>query len=456
LRFIDAPSALGGTVLPETKFARLGGDRIAYQVVGDGPPDLVVTLFSFGHIDIAWEDPGFALFLRTLASFCRLIVFDRRGTGASDPLPQGSLPPWESYGEDLVAVLDEVGSEQTAIMGQVDAGPMAIFFAGTRPERTSALILANASAKYTASDDYPIGVPAEFVEAFLAQIDQLWGTEAMVLEVPSRANDERFRRWIAKAQRTVGSPRVVQAYMRAMFEVDARPILPLIHAPTLVLHRSNLDFVPIQHGRYLAEHIPSANLIELPGVEGSLVWEMPQLTLDHVQEFLTGVGRVAEPTRVLSTVLFTDIVGSTERAAALGDRRWREVLNVHDELAHRLVEEFGGRLVKTTGDGILATFDGPGRGLRCAAALRVELGGIGVQVRAGLHTGEVELRDSDVGGIAVHIAARVMGAAEAGEILTSRTVRDLVVGSDVALQDRGSQPLKGIEGSWQLFTVMER
>jgi class 3 adenylate cyclase len=299
-------------------------------------------------------------------------------------------------------------------------------------------------------------VPPDVAEALVAQLDQLWGTEAMVLQVPSRAGDERFRRWIAKAQRTVGSPRVVQAYMRAMFEVDARPILPLIHAPTLVLHRSNVQFIPVQHGRYLAEHIPGAKLIELPGVEGPLVWEMPELTLDRVQEFLTGVGRVAEPTRVLSTVLFTDIVGSTERAAALGDRRWREVLNVHDELARRLVEEFGGRLIKTTGDGILATFDGPGRGLRCAAALRVELGGIGVQVRAGLHTGEVELRDSDVGGIAVHIAARVMGAAEAGEILTSRTVRDLVVGSDVALQDRGPQPLKGIEGSWQLFAVMER
>jgi class 3 adenylate cyclase len=334
-------------------------------------------------------------------------------------------------------------------MAQLDAGPMAIFFAGTRPERTSALILANTSAKYTASDDYPIGVPAEAVEAFLAQIDQLWGTEAMVLEgVPSRANDERFRCWIAKAQRTVGSPKVAQAYTRAMFEVDARPILPLIHAPTLVLHRSKLDFAPIQHGRYLADHIPGASLIELPGIEGPLIWEMPQLTLNHIQEFLTGIGRVAEPTRVLSTVLFTDIVGSTERAAALGDRRWRELLNVHDELAHRLVEEFGGRLVKTTGDGILATFDGPGRGLGCAAALRVE--------RAGLHTGEVELRDGDVGGIAVHIAARVMGAAEAGEILTSRTVRDLVVGSDVALKDHGSQPLKGIEGNWQLFAVMER
>jgi class 3 adenylate cyclase len=440
-------------VQPETRYARLGDDRIAYQMLGQGPPDLVVTLNSFGHIDIAWEDPGFALFLRTLASFSRLILFDRRGTGASDPLPQGSLPPWESYGEDLVAVLDEVGSEQAAIMGQLDASPMAIFFAATRPERTSALILANASAKYTASDDYPIGVPPEVAEAIVAQLDQLWGTEAMVLQVPSRANDERFRRWIAKAQRTVGSPRIVQAYMRAMFEVDARPILPLIHAPTLVLHRSNVQFIPIQHGRYLAEHIPGAKLIELPGVEGPLVWEMPQLTLDHVQEFLTGVGRVAEPTRVLSTVLFTDIVGSTERAAALGDRRWREVLNVHDELAHRLIEEFGGRLVKTTGDGILATFDGPGRAIQCAAALRDELAGIGVGIRAGLHTGEVELRDHDVGGLAVHIAARVMAAAAPGETLTSRTVQDLVVGSDIVLEDRGTHRLKGIADPWQLYTV---
>jgi class 3 adenylate cyclase len=447
------PRAAGGAVLPETKYARLGGDRIAYQVVGDGPPDLVLTLNSFGHVDIGWEEPGYALFLRTLASFSRVILFDRRGTGASDPLPLGSLPPWESYGVDLAAVLDEVGSEQAAIMAQLDASPMAIFFAGTRPERTSALILANASAKYTATDDYPIGVPPDVAEALVAQLDQLWGTEAMVLQVPSRADDERFRRWIAKAQRTVGSPRVVQAYMRAMFEVDARPILPLIHAPTLVLHRSNVQFIPVQHGRYLAEHIPGAKLIELPGVEGPLVWEMPELTLDRVQEFLTGVGRVAEPTRVLSTVLFTDIVGSTERVAALGDRRWREVLNVHDELARRLVEEFGGRLVKTTGDGILATFDGPGRAIRCAAALRDELAGVGVRLRAGLHTGEVELRDEDVGGIAVHIAARVMAAAAPGETLTSRTVQDLVVGSDIVLVDRGAHPLKGIAGPWQLYAV---
>jgi class 3 adenylate cyclase len=438
---------------PQTQYAWLGHDRIAYQVLGHGPPDLVLTLNSFGHVDIAWEDPGFALFLRTLASFSRLILFDRRGTGASDPLPLDSLPPWESYGEDLIAVLDEVGSEQAAIMAQLDASPMAIFFAGTRPERTSALILANASAKYTATDDYPIGVPPEVAEAIVAQLDQLWGTEAMVLQVPSRADDERFRRWIAKAQRTVGSPRVVQAYMRAMFEVDARPILPLIHAPTLVLHRSNVQLIPVQHGRYLAEHIPGAKLIELPGVEGSLIWEMPELALDHVQEFLTGVRRVAEPTRVLSTVLFTDIVGSTERVGELGDRRWRELLNVHDDLSRRLIEEFGGRLVKTTGDGILATFDGPGRAIQCAAALKDELAGIGVRIRAGLHTGEVELRDDDVGGIAVHIAARVMAAAAPGETLTSRTVQDLVVGSDITLEDRGVHPLKGVKGPWQLFAV---
>ena len=241
--------------------------------------------------------------------------------------------------------------------------------------------------------------------------------------------------------------------MRAMFEVDARPILPLIQAPTLVLHRSNAQVTPVQHGRYLAEHIPGAKLIELPGIEGSLVWEMPELTLDRVQEFLTGVRRVAEPTRVLSTVLFTDIVASTEQASRLGDRRWRELLEVHDEVARRLVEEFGGQLIKMTGDGILATFDGPGRAIRCAAALRDELGGIGLEIRVGLHTGEVELREGDVGGIAVHLAARVMAVAGSGEILVSRTVRDLVVGSDIVVEDRGPHALKGIEGTWQLFVV---
>jgi class 3 adenylate cyclase len=444
-------------VQPKTKYARLGGDRIAYQVLGQGPPDLVMTTGGFSQIDIVWEDSGIALFLRTLASFSRLILFDRRGTGASDPLPPDPLPPWESYAEELVVVLDEVGAERAALLAQIDAGPLALFFAATRPERTSAIILANTTAKFVASDDYPIGVPAEVAEALLDQVDQLWGTEALAgMLMPSRASDERFRHWFAKVQRTGASPRAAKGLLRASLEVAGRPILPLVHAPTLVLHRRDVHFIPIQHARYLVEHIPDAKLVELPGADLSLMWETREQALDVIEEFLTGVRRVPEPKRVLATVLFTDIVGSTERAGELGDRRWRQLLDLHDELAGRLVDQAGGRLVKTTGDGILATFDGPGRGIGCAAALRDELGGLGLQLRAGLHIGEVELRDGDVGGVAVHIAARVIEAARPGEVLTSRTVRDLVVGSDIVLEDRGTQPLKGVEGSWELFAVTSR
>jgi class 3 adenylate cyclase len=442
---------------PETKYARLGEDRIAYQALGQGPPDLVYSAGSFSHADVVWEEPGLALFLRNLASFSRLILFDRLGTGASDPLPLHSLPPWESYAEELAAVLDEIGSEQAAIMAQLDAGPMGLFFAGTRPERTSALVLVNTMAKYVAADDYPIGVPAEAAETMVASISGSWGTETLAaMQAPSRANDDRLRRWFAKLMRSMASPRAANALLRAAIEIDARPILPLISAPTLVLHRRDYPFVPIQLGRYLAEHIPGAKLVELPGADASLQWETPELVLDALQEFLTGVGRIAEPTRVLATVLFTDIVASTDQAARLGDRRWRELLDLHDELASRLVEQAGGQVVKTTGDGVLATFDGPGRAIRCAAALSEELRGLGITTRMGLHTGEVEMRLGDVGGIGVHIAARVMAAAGPGEILVSRTVRDLVVGSDLMLEDRGIHPLKGVQGSWQLFAVVNR
>jgi class 3 adenylate cyclase len=457
-RSVTASSPLArpaeGMVQPETRYARLGHDRIAYQVLGEGPPDLVLTTGTLGSIDLAWEEPGVALFLRSLASFSRLILFDRLGSGASDPLPSDPLPPWESHAEELAAVLDEVGSERTAVMAHGDAGPMAIFFAATRPERTSALVLANSTAKYLAADDYPVGVPREVADTLMTQADQIWGTEALAaMYTPSRSGDKRFLRWHAKVLRTIASPKTVQAFLRTANEIDARPMLPLVQAPTLVLHRRDLPFIPIEHGRYLADHLPGATLVELPGTDVLLVWETPELVLDQVEQFLTGVRRTAQPQRVLATVLFTDIVASTQRAAQLGDRRWRQLLDVHDELAHQLVEEFQGRLIKTAGDGILATFDGPGRGLSCAVTLRDELRGIGVQIRAGLHAGEVELRDEDVGGIAVHIAARVMAAASPDEILASRTVRDLVVGSDIALDDRGAQPLKGLEGAWQLFAV---
>jgi class 3 adenylate cyclase len=442
-------------VQPETRYARVGRDRVAYQALGDGPPDLVLTMGAFGHVDLQWEDPGIALFLRRLASFSRLICFDRRGTGASDPLPDDAAPPWEAYADEVTAVMDAAGSRQAALMATTaEAGPMALFFAATRPERTAALIVGNASARYTADHDYPIGFPPERAEALIDRVEEGWGTGDRVADgIPSRAGDERFRRWMARLQRSIASPRTVHTFLRALLRVDARPLLPLIQAPTLVLHRRDFRLLPIEHGRYLADHIPGAELVELPGSDGPLIWETPELVLDHIERFLTGVRPTAPTSRVLATVLFTDIVASTERAAELGDRRWRELLQVHDDLAGRLVERSGGKLVKTTGDGILATFDGPGRAIACAAALRDQLGDVGLQVRAGLHTGEVELRGDDVGGIAVHIAARVLATAGPGDILVSRTVRDLVVGSDLAFQDRGTHPLKGIDGDWRLFAV---
>jgi class 3 adenylate cyclase len=444
---------VGAGVQPETRYAWLGQDRIAYQALGEGPLDLVMT--GAVTIDVAWEDPGVALFLHSLASFSRLILFDRRGTGASDPPPPEPLPPWESHAEEVAVVLDAVGSERTAILAEIDTTPGAVFFAATRPERTSALILVHASAKYVAGEDYPIGIPKEVAEALVAQVDQLWGTDAMAaMYVPSRAGDERFRRWWAKLLRTGASPRAAaRALLRTVMEVDLRPLLPLIQAPTLVLHRRDFHVPPVEHAHFLTEHIPDARLVELPGADMSVIWDTPEVALDLIEEFLTGVRPVPGPMRVLSTVLFTDIVGSTERAARLGDRRWRELLNAHDELAGRLIKEFGGQLIKTTGDGILATFDGPSRGVRCATALRDQLRGIGLQIRVGLHTGEVELRTGDVGGLAVHIAARVMAAARPGEVVTSRTVRDLIVGSDITVEDRGEHALKGIDGSWQLFAV---
>jgi class 3 adenylate cyclase len=441
-------------VPPQTRYARLGPDRLAYQVLGQGPPDLVFTMGAFSNVDIVWDDPQMALFLRRLAGFSRLLRFDRRGTGASDPLPADPLPPWEAYTQELTAVMDAAGSQQAALLAAgPEAGPMALFFAGTKPERTAALILADATARYLAADDYRIGVEPEAVEAMIARAQELWGTEAFAeTYTPDRANDQRFVRWSARLQRAIASPQVVRASLRALLEVDVRALLPLVHAPTLVLHHRDFPFLSVEHARYLTEHLPDARLVELPG-ELPLWWEEPDPVLNVIEDFLVGERRSVEPTRVLATVLFTDIVGSTARAEQVGDRRWRALLDTHDELAGRLVQRWGGRLVKSTGDGVLATFDGPGRAIGCAAALREELAEIGVQIRAGLHIGEVELRGDDVGGIAVHLAARVMATAGPGEIVVSRTVRDLVAGSEVVLADRGSRRLKGVEGNWQLFAV---
>ncbi len=402
----------------ETRFARLGRDRIAYQTLGEGPLVLVNAPGSFSHADVVLEDPAATLYYRRLTSFAKVIHFDRRGTGGSDPTPlSDARPPWDRYAEELTAVLDAAGVEQAAILAMFDVGPMVIGFAVTNPDRTAALILANTSARHLAAEDYPIGIPPTVAEALRAAMDESWGTEELVrLLVPSRADDQRFCRWYAKLQRAIASPQTVQAFLHASYSVDARPLLPQVKAPSLVLHRRNFQLVPIQHGRYLAEHIAGARLVELPGGDGPLVWQTPELALDAIEEFLTGARAAAEPDQILATVLFTDIVGSTQQAAQLGDRRWRELLELHDQAARRWVEAFGGRLVKTTGDGILATFDSPARAIRCTAALREELSGLAIQIRAGLHTGEIELRHGDVGGIGVHIAARVMAAAAPGEI----------------------------------------
>jgi class 3 adenylate cyclase len=439
----------------ESGYALVGRERIAYQVTGTGPRDLVLVPGSFGNIDVSWEDPVIARIYRRIASFCRLILFDRRGSGASDPVPLDALPPWESYMEEVEAVMDEVGSSRAAIMGAFDAGPMAALFAATKPERTTALILINTSARWVVADDYPIGVPEAMARQAIEGIEAIWGTEAQAWTLaPSQAGDERFRRWFAKFTRSMITPTELRMYLQSVLEADARAILPTIHVPTLVMHRTNLSLVPIAQGRYVAERIPGARFVEIPGADAAVPWEHGDLVFGLVEEFLTGVQRRRESERVLTTVLFTDIVSSTERVRELGDRRWKELLDTHDDVARTTVDGHQGRLIETTGDSILATFDGPGRGIRCATSLRDALSRIGLSIRAGLHTGEVELRGERIGGITVHVGARVMATAGEGEILVSRTVRDLIAGSEIELEDRGLHPLKGVEGDWQLFAVI--
>ena len=435
-------------------YARLGSQRIAYEVFGAGPVDLVVTSGSFSSFDTDWEDPMAELFLRRLASFARVIRFDRRGAGASDPLPLDALPPWESFIEELDCVMTEVGSKRAAIMTSYDAGPMGMLFAATKPERTVALILVNTGARYIADDDYPIGLPPEVANELNETMADRWGSEQHVLlQVPSRADDPRFRSWYAKKTRSIAGPAAAAAYFRSMFKADARALLPAIHVPTLVLHRKAYRFMPIEHGRYLADHIAGATLIELPGSDGPLYWENADLALDTVEHFLTGITPPVPATRVLATVLYTDIVDSTRLLERMGDTRWRGLLDMHDDIAGNLVPVHGGRLIKTTGDGLLATFDGPGRGIRFATSFGEQLQPLALPIRSGIHTGEVELRGDDVGGMAVHLAARITALAGGGEILVSRTVRDLVVGSDLSFEDRGTHQLRGIDGEWQLLAV---
>jgi len=433
--------------LPETRYARSGELHIAYQVVGSGPFDLVFVPGFISHLDNNWEEPRWAAFLDRLASFSRLILFDKRGTGLSDRV--GAIPTLEERMDDVRAVMDAAGSERAALLGISEGGPMSLLFAASHPDRTQALVLCGSYALFSEAV-----LPPNKLAEFTAQVEQSWGTGATVASfAPSLAGDSAFRNWWARFERLGASPAAVIALMRMNSEIDIRHVLPSIHVPTLVLHRVGDVRVNVKAGRYLAQHIAGARYVELPGDDHLFFAGDAGRILDEIEEFLTGSRSDVETDRVLATVLFTDIVDSTARAAALGDRDWRRLLESHHQRVRHELARFRGQEVKTLGDGFLATFDGPARAVRCAAAIRDAIGGLGLQVRAGLHTGEIELMANDVGGIAVHVAARVAELAGPGEIFASGVLKDLVAGSGLQFQDRGMHALKGLGEAMHIYAV---
>jgi class 3 adenylate cyclase len=437
---------------PETHYARSGEVHIAYQVVGDGPLDLVYVPTWISQVEHYWEEPSVARFFNRLASFSRLIMFDRRGSGLSDPVV--GAPTLEEQMDDVVAVMDAVGSERAAVLAQLEGGAMAALFAATHPERATALVLYEAMARMSWAPDYDWALHKEERETHLEGGMSTWGDGSRLLGLaPSLASNERLRSWFARLERLAASPGTAAALMRMNGEVDVRAVLPSIQAPTLVLHRAGDKFIDIRHSRYLAEHIPGATYIELPGDQALIFGRDSESMLAEIEEFLTGARRAPDPERILATVMFSDIVDSTKHAAELGDRRWRDVLESMETAVGRELSRFRGRAVKSMGDGFLATFDGPARGIRCATAIREAAREYDLEVRSGLHTGEIEVMGNDVGGIAVHIGARVGAVAGAGEVLVSGTVKDLVVGSGIPFEDRGARELKGVPGEWRLWAV---
>jgi class 3 adenylate cyclase/pimeloyl-ACP methyl ester carboxylesterase len=446
---------------PETRYARSGDVHIAYQVVGDGPIDLVGTASGPHHIGLAWEDPSEARFFSRLGSISRLLLFDKRGTGMSDPIP--GVPTLEARMDDIRAVMDAAPSERAVLWGPGDTAPLCVLFAATYPERTLGLILFNAFPRFVRSPDMPWLRTRTEVEQRIDELTRRFGEQAyreeeMARFAPSRIEEERRRavriRWLST------SPGALSAYLRMNLDVDVRDILPLVRVPTLVMHRRDVAFPPgtSQSGRYLAERIPGARLIELPGADFPPPFGDQEQLFGELERFLAEVvGGDYEviPDRVLATVLFTDIVGATERAAELGDRAYRELLERHHGAVRAQLGRFRGTEMDTAGDGFFATFDGPARAIRCAFAIRDSLRKLDIDVRAGLHTGECELVDGKAGGIAVHIGARVVGQAGPGEVFVSSTVKDLVAGSGIVFDDRGVATLKGVPGEWRLYAVTD-
>jgi pimeloyl-ACP methyl ester carboxylesterase len=433
------------------KYARSDDVHIAYRVIGEGTRDIVLIPGTLSHVELFWEHPTNEYLLKRLTSFARLIVFDKRGQGLSDRVAEQTLE--ERIG-DVKAVMDAAGSERAALYGWSEGGSMSLLFAATYPERTEALVLCGSFASMQAE---PFSVQREVWAGFLHELETHWGEGILVpLAAPSRRKDEAFLRWFGRLERATASPGAILALMRANSEIDVRHILPSIQVPTLVLHRIGDQLVPIAAGRYLAQQIPGAKYVELPGDDHLLQAFDPDtldLLIDEIEEFITGARRRPEPDRVLATVLFTDIVGSSERAAELGDRRWRELLDEFYATVRRELERYRGIEIDTAGDGFVARFDGPARAIKCASSIGDSVGTLGLRVRSGLHTGECDVSGDKLRGIAVHTGARVGALANSGEILVSSTVKDLVAGSGIKFADRGMHALKGIPGEWRLFAV---
>ncbi len=438
--------------VPKTRYAKSGDLHIAYQVVGEGPLDLVLVPGFVSHLEFEWEGALTARFFQRLAAFSRLIRFDKRGTGLSDRPP--GMATLEQRMDDVRAVMDAVGSQKAALFGISEGGPMSLLFAATYPERTSALVLYGSYARRAWAPDHPFGITEAEMGRALEALERDWGGSAGIeIRAPSMVHDEQFGRWRSNYLRLAASPGAAVAILRMNMEIDVRHILPTIRVPTLVIHRTGDRLTRVEQARYMAERIPGAKYVELPGIDHTPWVGDADAILDEVEEFLTGVRHGAEPDRVLATVLFTDIVGSTEQAARLGDRRWRELLESHHALVRKELARFRGREIDTAGDGFLATFDGPARAIRCACAISDAVKPLGIEIRAGLHTGECEVMREKLGGIAVHIGARVAALATPGEVLVSSTVKDLVAGSGLEFEDRGTHTLKGIPGEWRLFAV---
>jgi class 3 adenylate cyclase/pimeloyl-ACP methyl ester carboxylesterase len=443
---------------PQTRYAKSGDISIAYQVIGDGGLDLVVVPGFVSHVEIAWENPGIVRLVDRLAGFARVIIFDKRGTGMSDPVED--VPTLEQRMDDVRAVMDAAGSRQAALLGFSEGGPMCILFAATYPERTAALVLSGAMARSTWAPDYPWATPAEaLLEAAAEFTLPGWGTgESVEIFAPSLADDPKIRDWWGRMERMGASPSMVAKLFMMFLETDVREALPLVQAPTLVMHRHGDRVVNVGAGRYLAEQIKGARFLELPGQDHIGWGGNVDSFAGEIEEFLTGAR--ARPTeefdRVLATVLFTDIVGSTSKAAEIGDGRWREMLLDYYAMIRSELERFRGREVRTTGDGFFASFDGPARAIACAQSIVVGGKALGLELRTGLHTGECEVLGDDVGGIAVHTGARIMALAEPGEVLVSSTVKDLVAGSRIGFVDRETHSLKGVPGEWRLFAVVDQ